>query len=61
MKKILVNNCDIHFRISEELLAALRATGEPTTYAREVLIEHFKLSELDIKKARRAKQLQEAN
>jgi hypothetical protein len=61
MKKILVNNCDFHIRISEELLATLRATGEPTTYAREVLMEHFNLNELDIKKARRANQQQEAN
>ena len=60
MAKIKLNNNPFTIKISDELLAALRGTGEPTTYARDVLNEHFNISEAELKKARRATLQQEA-
>jgi hypothetical protein len=51
MAKVKVNKNNFSIKISDELLTALRATGEPTAYAREVLNEHFNINEIELKKA----------
>jgi hypothetical protein len=67
MVKLEINDKHCHFRVPRELLEALQATGAPNTYAREVLMEHFKLDVETIKATRRQEvieslqQQQEAN
>jgi len=67
MVKLEINDSYCHFRAPRELLEVLKATGAPNTYAREVLMKHFKLDIEAIKTTRRQEmieqlqQLQEAN
>ena len=67
MVKLEINDKHLHCRVPRELLEALQATGAPNTYAREVLMEHFKLDVETIKTTRRQEvieslqQQQEAN
>lgn len=67
MVKLEINDSHCNFRAPRELLEALKATGAPNTYAREVLMKHFKLDVEAIKVTRRQEmieqlqQLQEAN
>ena len=53
MVKLEINDKHCHFRVPRELLEALQATGAPNTYAREGLMEHFKLDVNVIRKARK--------